>query len=576
MMTNLEKRKLVTTPSLKFLLDMVSNAKSEIVIVSPWIKFTTLQKVINATNQNENIKWKVLSRANHDDFHLGSSDIEAFKLMVENKSFDVRAIKQLHAKVYIVDGVSCLVTSANLTVSGMEINTEAGFASTDSNDLQTLLDEFTSWFNQANLLDKFWLDEEQKKLLETKTQKPVEAEIPFDPTDYHHPDEDDGAKPNGKYRELPLPKTWIPTLDALKEVESANLNHLTMDELIKSIAVFYEYAGTIYNGERTQKFLISRFIDKRTLESIGDEYKIERERISQIIGKRKNTPDNIWNSAEGKTAISQVSSFLNNAVGKSELICSSTLSPTKLQSLGLSHLDLCKFICGMIDEKIIDGNYQAKITPTNQLAIINAETFEILKKLDHIFHADYQKFMGFEEFLRLGELENITDAWFSPSLKLFTNLYLTKSMKIGSKKWSIEKTIKATAWELADKIEYYHWHYSEMREALKYLFPARFKNTNVRLINTRLSASPDKFQYAGSKGIWQLKDLGDGYNNNKDAITSILLRMSNAPLNYKEIIKELRGMGRRVNEGSIYALLERDDSFTSVGQGKFCLKENVN
>ena len=553
---------------------MVSNAKSDIFIASPWIKFTTLQKVIAATNQNENIKWKILSRANHDDFHSGASDIEAFKLMIENELFDVRAIKQLHAKVYMIDGASCLVTSANLTVSGMEISTEAGFASNDPDDLQELLDEFSSWFNQAHLLNKNWLNEEQKILSISRIRKPIEFS-PFDPIEYHHPEEDDTPKPNGNYRKLPLPKTWIPTLDSLKEIKNSQLSHSTINDLLTTIAAFYEYVGTIYNGERTQKFLVSRFVHKRTLESIGNEYNIEKERISQIIGKRKNNPDNLWNSEEGRNLINKVSLFLNKVIEKSELTVSDVLSSAKEHSFGLSQLDLCKFVSGMIDEKIIAGNYEAKITSINQFLIYDTKICEILSKLDHIFHSDYQKFIDFEEFCQLGELGRITVAWFSPEFKIFKNLYLTKSEKIGDRNWNMEKTIKAIAWELADQIEYYNWHYSEMQKALRYIFPVRFENTSVDQVNTRLSQSPDKFQYAGSKGIWQLIDLGDGYRNNKEAITSIFLRSSNAPLNYKRIIEDLKGMGRRVNEGSIYALLERDNSFVGIGQGIFQLRENV-
>ena len=552
---------------------MVSNAKNEIIIVSPWIKVTTMQKIINATNQKENIKWKVLSRADHEDFYLEASDIEAFKIMIENKSFDVRAIKQLHAKFYIVDDILCLLTSANLTVSGMEINKEAGIVFNDSSELRILLDEFKSWFNQAKLLDKSWLVKEQKKLSETRIRKPVGKEIPFDPSDYHHPDLGNGSKPDGKYRELPLPKIWIPTLDSLKEIENTDFNHSTISDLISSVDIFYKYVGTRYSGKRTQKFLLDWFVHKKPLVEIGNEFHIERERISQIIGKRKRKPDNIWNSLEGNAAICEISLFLSNATERAELTLSTVLSSTRIQPLDLSQLDLCKFVCGMIDNKIVNGNYLAKITSTNQLLIYDLEIYEILKKMDRIYQKDYQRFMDFKEYCQLGELGNITDAWFNPELKLFKNLYLTKGMQIGSRRWNLEKSMWAIAWELADKSEYYHWHYSEMREALKYIFPERFNKLGVRYVNNRLSANPDEFHYAGSKGFWQLTDLGDGYRNNKEAIVSIFNRVSNQSLNYKYIIDELQGMGRRVNEESIYILLERDESFIRVGQGEFHLVE---
>jgi len=572
-MTNSSKSRLVTTPSLKYLLDMVSSAKKEIIIVSPWIKHTTLQKLINVVNPKENITWKVLTRNNHDDFYAGFSDIDAFKVMIENNAFDLRAIKRLHAKVYIVDGVSSLVTSANLTVGGMEINAEAGIASTDPNEVSELIKEFTAWFNEANSLDKLWLEEEQQKLLVSKVQESTEKEPPFDPVDYHHISDDESQKA-GKYRELPLPTVWIPTLDSLKETETpSNFDYLSVNDLIASAVEFFEYIRTIHNGERIQKFLIDWLIHKQTLESIGDE-KISRERVSQKIGKRKNNPENIWNSSAGGAFTRQASLFLNNVIGKAELRISDILSSTKLEQLGLSHIDLCQFVCGMVEKEIIDGNYHVKITSMNHLLIASKEIYTVLKKLDNIFQADYQEFMDLEKFCRLGELEDVIDAWFYSDFKLFKNLYLTKNRKIGSRNWGIEKLMRAIAWELADKISYYYWHFSEMREALNYLFPAKFGATSVRHVNTRLSSSPDKFHHAGSKGIWQLTDLGDGYYSNKDAITSILLRTSNTPLSYKEIINELRGMGRRVNDGSIYALLDRDDAFTNIGQGKFQLTIN--
>jgi len=61
----------------------------------------------------------------------------------------------------------------------MEINTEAGFASTNTDDLRELIEEFESWFSQANPLDKSWLEDEQQKLLARKEEKPSAPEVPF-------------------------------------------------------------------------------------------------------------------------------------------------------------------------------------------------------------------------------------------------------------------------------------------------------------------------------------------------------------------------------------------------------------
>ena len=313
------------------------------------------------------------------------------------------------------------------------------------------------------------------------------------------------------------------------------------NDLIPTFIGFFEYIEAIQDGDRLQKFLVRRLIQKQTLETISDD-RISKERVSQIIGKRKNNSENVWNSEEGKNFTRRVSLFLDGIIGKTELRVTDILSSNQLQLLGLSHLDLCQFVCGMIEERIIVGNYHAEITPTNQFLICDKEIYSILKKLDRIFHADYREFMYLEKFCRLGELEKVADAWFYPDFKIFKNLYLTKNGKIGSRNWSIEKFIEAIAWELADKLDYYYWHYSEMCEALNYLFPTKFGETHVRQVNTRLSSNRDKFQFAGSKGCWQLTDLGDGYHNNKDAIIKIF-RASDKPLYYKNVVDELRKWG---------------------------------
>jgi hypothetical protein len=560
-------KRLVTTPSLQFLLDMVSVAKNEIIIVSPWITRSTLQKIIDATKHDENIRWKVLTRGNHDDFCEGLSDIDAFKLMIENKSFDLRANRRLHAKVYIVDGELSLVTSANLTENGMRLNPEVGVASQEPSEASELIKELSKWFSEAIRLDQEWLDDEQKKLSASKKNDIVET--PFDPTNYHHLEETNKRTPFGKYRELPLPEVWRPLLDSLKETKLPHPDYLTVNDMIPTFDRFFEYLGAIRDGKKHRERLVDWLVQKQTLDKIGDAK--TRESVSRKIGNRKDLPENIWNSGEGQEFTRQISLFLNNAIVTTDLRVSEVLSFEQLQPLGLSPVDLCQFVCGMVKNKIILGNYHAELTPTNQLLICDKEVYSVLKGLDHIFRAESQEFLEFERFCQLGELKKVSIAWFCPDFQLLKNLYLTKNGKIGCRNWNIEKFMQALAWELADKLDYYYWHFSEMREALKYLFPTKFGETSIHYVSTRVASSLDKFQFAGSRGYWQLADLGDGYHNNKDAVTGIL-SAAGTPLHYKEVIKELRRMGRRVNEGSIYALLDRDEAFKDLGEGNFRLK----
>jgi hypothetical protein len=79
--------KIVTTPSINFLEDMASIAENEICIFSPWIKQNTLKKIY--AKSKPGVHWKVVARGNIEDFLQGSSDIEAFRFIVEHLWFSL-------------------------------------------------------------------------------------------------------------------------------------------------------------------------------------------------------------------------------------------------------------------------------------------------------------------------------------------------------------------------------------------------------------------------------------------------------------------------------------------------------
>lgn len=356
---------------------MVSIAKNEIIIVSPWIKRNTLQKVIDATKKKKDINWKILTRGNHKDFCEGLSDIDAFELMIENGVFEIRSNVRLHAKVYIVDGEISLVTSANLTETGMLLNPEVGIASEDPGEIFELAKVVGEWFEEANPLDHLWLAEEKQKLSEFEKEENVA--LPFDPANYHNLDEKNKKRIGGKYRELPLPDVWKPLLDALKETETPpSCGYLTMDSLIPTFIDFFGYLEKIQNGERHHRHLIQWFIQKQTIETIAKVENITKQRISQIIGKPGTDSGEIWKSEEGKRFARKLSLFLNGLVGETELRVSDVLSSTPLQPINLSHHDLCKFVCSMVEKGFITGNYHVKITPTNQFLVCNKHIYSIL------------------------------------------------------------------------------------------------------------------------------------------------------------------------------------------------------
>ena len=67
----------------------------------------------------------MISNFSMPNFYQRSSDIEAFQDIIENKD-RIYNCQTLHAKFYIFDDRYAIITSSNLTYSGLEKNIEYG------------------------------------------------------------------------------------------------------------------------------------------------------------------------------------------------------------------------------------------------------------------------------------------------------------------------------------------------------------------------------------------------------------------------------------------------------------------
>ncbi|MCX6673194.1 MAG: phospholipase D-like domain-containing protein [Methanothrix sp.] len=105
---------------------MLEDAKFEIVIVSPWIKRQTWNRMKGPLRKfsRRGGKLRVFMRGSESDYSLGLSD----NLLEEISDLggDLALVALLHAKIYMVDRREAIVTSANLTKGGTEANYEGG------------------------------------------------------------------------------------------------------------------------------------------------------------------------------------------------------------------------------------------------------------------------------------------------------------------------------------------------------------------------------------------------------------------------------------------------------------------
>lgn len=100
----------------------LNNSRESIMIISPFISMYTAEKLIKKL-QKDNVKCTLITRFDRSLFVSGSSSIEAFELL-ERHGVEILALKNLHAKVYILDENVCIVGSANFTKKGLKENKE--------------------------------------------------------------------------------------------------------------------------------------------------------------------------------------------------------------------------------------------------------------------------------------------------------------------------------------------------------------------------------------------------------------------------------------------------------------------
>ena len=115
-----------------------------------------------------------MTRIKIQDLIEGASDLEAFEKLLEIDKLpginaEVRCISNLHAKVYIFDENSAIVTSSNLTPSGLKSNIEYGIEVTDSIAIRQMLNDMEAYWHDAEALTMETIKEIWKRMQATES-----------------------------------------------------------------------------------------------------------------------------------------------------------------------------------------------------------------------------------------------------------------------------------------------------------------------------------------------------------------------------------------------------------------------
>ena len=153
-------------------------AKKEVVILSAFITLEGINWLNDNFSKNK-IKCTIIARWKNTDLAQGSSDLECYKVCKKN-GWNFKILKDLHAKIMLVDDKDLFIGSPNLTGKGMNLvpvsNKEMGVkleaTPSDSNIINNLVEESILVDDELYNELKLWKD----KL--PKIEKPSYPEFP--------------------------------------------------------------------------------------------------------------------------------------------------------------------------------------------------------------------------------------------------------------------------------------------------------------------------------------------------------------------------------------------------------------
>ncbi|MDD4002689.1 MAG: phospholipase D-like domain-containing protein [Clostridia bacterium] len=122
--------KITTQPIYYDFLQMCADARQNILLCAPFVKQEIINDIFSVTDRQ--LSMQLITNINLQSFHRKASDLGAIENFISNGV--VYNCTTLHAKLYIFDNKKCLITSANLTTSGLRKNLECSLL-TDNLDL---------------------------------------------------------------------------------------------------------------------------------------------------------------------------------------------------------------------------------------------------------------------------------------------------------------------------------------------------------------------------------------------------------------------------------------------------------
>ena len=182
---------IIKNPATEVFLKLVSESKEQL-LASPFVKSYVAKMILDRRPPKAEIC--LLTSYKLTSFHRRSSDLSALRSFVQS-NIDVRNHPKLHAKTYIFDAHKAIVTSANLTLGGLENNYECGVLIEDESIVSSLKADFLKLFRNKDEVSPITEEilttteqilakvPEEKRTKFEKSEREIFAQAKFEPED---------------------------------------------------------------------------------------------------------------------------------------------------------------------------------------------------------------------------------------------------------------------------------------------------------------------------------------------------------------------------------------------------------
>ena len=134
--------------------EFAASIQETAIIAAPYITRQPVERLAGKLSaRRRSVRLDVLTNLQADSLIDGSLDIGALAWLCQRiPGTTVRHLRYLHAKAYVADGHTAIVTSSNLTSGGLLRNRELGVAITEPDEVKDIADDLREYGNLGVLV----------------------------------------------------------------------------------------------------------------------------------------------------------------------------------------------------------------------------------------------------------------------------------------------------------------------------------------------------------------------------------------------------------------------------------------